>query len=281
MSSNTINPNDISIPQQQHQQSQPRDGPATTFEADPLIQCIESNDDNFFALVLVAGWPPDLSVMDAPYQRLLTEIRTNVLLGNNNHDHDKYNHDNAVYLYPTQHLHVTIATLVPLQRKKKEDNDAHYEKKLRNDYTNLVRRMSNDPKWPKQPMQLELDRIQLGAKAGILLWKETTGGMATIRQLLMQYAAANDDEAKLEIHAIPGIIHSSFCRFRTAITSDGDGGGAQLQERFQTHVVDVPKDKSFFPSPIPISSVTLVCERTPYMHIPDDDRHVFLRTQLK
>jgi hypothetical protein len=67
---------------------------------------------------------------------------------------------------------------------------------------------------------------------------------------------------------VPPIIHSTFLRFRSPPRTDG----ASMQERFQADVVSVLGE--LLPHPFRVPVATLVCERTPYMHVPFDDRHV-------
>mmetsp|Transcript_18129 Transcript_18129/g.25547 ORF Transcript_18129/g.25547 Transcript_18129/m.25547 type:complete len:107 (+) Transcript_18129:148-468(+) len=70
--------------------------------------------------------------------------------------------------------------------------------------------------------------------------------------------------------SIPGIVHSTFLRFRKVPTTRGE----IVQSKFETHVLPQLK-QTFFSKPITLTDVKLVCERIPYMHIPVDDHHVF------
>jgi hypothetical protein len=238
----------------------PRDGPATSFEADPLVASLFTKEDDYFCLVMVAGWPPNPQVMDPPYQEFLQTVRS--CFGDSDLSGERPN----VYLYPSQSLHVTIATLYPL---KKREPGIDYGQLIA-DYSDLVRAASQQPDWPSAPLQLQVESAQLGAKAGILLWKELTGGIHQMRLCLEQESQAR----QLSIHAIPGIIHSSFCRFLKVPDTKGD----EIQEQFQSSAV--PRVAKIFERTIPAHSVKLVSETTPYMHIPNDDEHVLVCLEL-
>ena len=250
--------------QTQQKETKPRDGPATKFEADPLIPHLQIQNDEFFAIVLVAGWPPNLSQLDPPYQKLLEQVRrccqeANVDCGHN------------LYLYPPKYLHITLTTLKllePFDSTKQERYDT-----LRTAYTAMILNASKDNGWPCSPLRLEVDKIQFGSKAGIIMWKETTGGLIQIRKLVKKYA----EEAGLPIHAIPNIIHTTFVRYKNTV--EPENGGRLLQQSFQTNIVNNISEFKF-PSSLSMSSVSLVCERTPYMHIPNNDHHVFERIDL-
>jgi hypothetical protein len=79
---------------------------------------------------------------------------------------------------------------------------------------------------------------------------------------------------QLSIHAIPGIIHSSVCRFLKVPDTKGD----ENQEQFQSSVV--PQVAKIFERTIPANSAKLVSETAPYMHIPNNDEHVFVCLEL-
>jgi hypothetical protein len=253
--------------------SRPRDGPATSFEADPKVSSLFSKEDDYFGLVLVAGWPPNPDVMDPPYSSLLDYIRSCFL------DSDVVSGDGDppnVYLYPSKYLHVTVATLYPVE-KRKEGVD--YDQ-LQSAYSFLVHAASQRPEWPTAPLQLQIESMQLGSKAGILLWKEVASGTC-----IQQMRRCLEQEARLQtmtIHSIPGIVHSTFLRFHKHIPA---GEGIHIQERFQSLVV--PRIQELFgddDDPIVIieaRTVKLVCETTPYMHIPDDDDHVVVTISLE
>jgi hypothetical protein len=255
------------------------DGPATVFEVDPKVSDIFTcQDGDYYGLVLVAGWPPEETV-DAPYQTFLQYVRgcfedyPSDLLSSQVDD-DGQTLPAAVYLYPTIHLHVTIATFAPPERNQHKDVKDYYAD-FQAARQNLVKEASKLPEWPKGPIRLVIDSTQLGSKAGILLWRDESGGIAAIRKCLQTAVAnQNDDDDHLHIHAIPGIIHSTFLRFSQVPRTPGE----TVQERYLSNVV--PNVSKIFHAPILAKTVKLVCESTPYMHVPDDEQHVLLNISL-
>jgi hypothetical protein len=232
------------------------DGPANCFQADPLIQAIFNKDRDYVGFVLVAGWPPQPE-SNAPYSTFIESVKE--CFDPVDLDGDRP----AVYLYPPPFLHVTIATFLPIQTAQEGGSLLESSRQA---WTELVSAASQHPDWPTSPLQLEIDAAQIGTKAGILLWKETTGGLQAMRTCLANEAPKRG----IKIHNIPGIIHSSFLRFSRVPST----AGATVQERFQSKVL--PKLKDIFSQPSVAKDVKLACERTPYMHIPNDSEHVYL-----
>jgi hypothetical protein len=247
----------------------PRDNPATVFEADPKISDIirGCNDGEYFGLVLVAGWPPD-PTFHKPYQEFLNLVR------------ECFDEDDleemakttpksasglpAVYLYPSMHIHVTIATFAPSERQgsEKDVNVDHVE--FQQAYLAIVKEASELPDWPKAPIQLSIRSTQLGSKAGILLWDDTSGVICKIRECIHVTALRR----KVNIWGVPNIIHSTFLRFSKVPQTPG----YLAQERYQANVV--PEVRNIFKQSFPAKVCKLVIESTPYMHVPDDDNHV-------
>jgi hypothetical protein len=160
-----------------------------------------------------------------------------------------------VYLYPTDSLHITIATLYHVHKKHR----ARYYDELTKRYVDLVKAASR-PKClnrieggssvqspPQLKMQLEL--VQLGQKAGILLWNDKSGQINAMRDCLRKVAV----ERGIEIHSIPNIVHSTFLRF--ANEPMHSGSGEEVQQKFQSIVV--PKANAMF-------SVTTQSESCPF-----------------
>jgi hypothetical protein len=281
---------DEESPQPQRQQQQPRDGPATVFEADPKVRDIfNTKDGDYFGLVLVAGWPPNPAVMDPPYQEFLDSVRecfeesdlrasTTPSPGQDDSCGDAVavaaispSMPPAVYLYPSCHLHITLATFAPPERKDSTKDAIGDHDRFVADYVNLVQEASRRPEWPIEPIQLVVDSTQLGSKAGILLWRDISGTVVRIRECLRNTAL----ERQMEIHAVPGIIHSTFLRFSQIPNTPGD----TVQERYKSKVV--PRVTTIFDTPVVANTIKLVCESTPYMHIPDDDEHVMFTMSFK
>ena len=281
--------------QAQKQQSKPRDGPATVFEADPMVSDIFTGQDgDYFGLVLVANWPPSpTSDMEGPYQDFLGAVKScfrdeDVVAAATSSDTtstDSTASLPSVYLYPTRHLHITVATFVPATKIVGKNNTNSFSTKELRDAKraqalDLLQAASKLPEWPTEPLQLVVDSAQIGKRAGILLWKDLSGGIAAIRNCLRTAST----EASIPI--IPGIIHSTFLRFSRTPQTPGE----KVQEAFESKIkgrlgTDFFHDadsttSSRKPLVLRANTVKLACESTPYMHIPKDDEHVLWSTEL-
>jgi hypothetical protein len=73
---------------------------------------------------------------------------------------------------------------------------------------------------------------------------------------------------------IPGIIHSSILRYLSPIQTNGE----LVQEQFCTNVL--PRLKGMFPKPVTAPTAVLVCERTPYLHHPYNDKYALETLEL-
>jgi len=225
---------------------------------------------------LVAGWPPEPSAIDGPYTEFLESVKAcfdkldleaTTTISNEN---DSISIP-AVYFYPSIHLHLTLATFSPAERTSSHHLRSPQEfVEFKTTYTRLVQEASKQHDWPKAPIQLVMKSTQLGSKAGIILWEDISGTVQRIRGCLQQVAARRD----LNIFAIPGIIHSTFLRFSQVPTTTGH----LIQERYQKIVV--PHIQKVFLEPIVATTIKLVVESTPYMHIPDDEEHCLLTVTL-
>ena len=284
------------------QQQQPRDTPSTTFQPDPHLQNIYTNEQ--FGVVLVAAWPPPRESFIKPYVNFVENVKQcfdpidfEVQLkdtGKNNDDINSNcnisgkssgNHTPNVYLYPPQHLHITIATFHPFNKAfdsgTMDMNRSQYKKACQQIVQNAMKR--ND--WNSNKIYVKVDRAQIGEKAGILLYcDDELGSIKSMREILREeYKAfmlkhkkyisreiidhiSNENKQKEII--IPNIIHSTFLRFADKPQTNG----ALIQERFQSLVQENIQD--IFKDRICIDSVRLVVEKRAYMHIECDSEHV-------
>mmetsp|Transcript_49039 Transcript_49039/g.140952 ORF Transcript_49039/g.140952 Transcript_49039/m.140952 type:complete len:259 (+) Transcript_49039:69-845(+) len=247
--------------------SKPKDGPATSFYADPLVTSIYGRESDFIDLVLVAGFP----LLKQPqhieaYQSFLQLVKTCL------DPKDLKGLQPTAFLYDVPYLHVTIATLYPLQKRSSSSETVYTS--IQNYFLKLLQVASDLPDWPKQALQLEIDSTQLGAKAGILLWKELSGGLAAMRECLRvaEDTLIQKDEAPWKIHSIPGIIHTTFIRF----SKEPETNGEALQASYQSKVI--PAISSIFSEPVEVSEIHLVCETTPYMHMIKEEGRTVLKT---
>jgi hypothetical protein len=236
-----------------------------------------------------------------------------------------------LFLYQSQYLHVTIATMHPLMKKgtnppssenmtepKQQQQQQHYCD-IQEYFQSLLRRASQSTLWPTRPFEFVLDRVQLGTHAGILLWKDLTGGIEQIRMALreaeaeeLQQQQSSSSSSSLSnntptptqpsffpIHSIPGIIHSTFLRFH----SEPRMCPTRVHERFAQLVLpklQLSSPSSFslntttsspqqrtnhknhllFSTPIVVSNIHLVCEQTPYMQFEKSSKTVLTTITL-
>jgi hypothetical protein len=98
---------------------------------------------------------------------------------------------------------------------------------LATEWKKVLLRASSSDDWPRRPLKLQLDSAQIGNRAGILLWKEHTGGIAKMRSCLR--AAANEEDPSSDLvrdHLrIPDIIHTTFLRYH----QEGEGPETPLR----------------------------------------------------
>jgi hypothetical protein len=261
----------------------PRDGPAKEFHpdrwVDSLIDKTTTAADTCFGLVVVAGWPPSREQWLSSYaqfcaavQLCFDEADVMVPLAN------KTTPRPAVYFYPFAALHTTVATIHPFTFEGIL-SECQKDSMIRN-ATQIMERAIRNDLWPQKPLRMEIESAQLGSKAGILLWKETTGGIQSIRNCIEKAFDEFMEEfpeqaaSMKSTFTMPQIIHSTFCRFTKVPSTNCD----QVQERFRRDVVS--NLSTMFPSSILVNSVSLVCERTPYMHVPNDEIHVLFTCKL-
>lgn len=260
---------------------QPWEGRIVTFEKDPMIKRMiklkrgNSSVEESFGLVICAGWVPSEAVQTCYNEKFLPAVQR---CFQESDWKDLVSDDiPRVYFYPSGALHVTVATLHAFTRPEEESPPREL---LIKEWTDLVEAASCRVSWPKKPLQLSLDSAQIGKRAGILLWKELTGGIDQMRVCIKAEADAREDHLrKLDIDpdtlSIPDIIHSSFVRYHEIPETPGE----EIQERFQKLILE--RISTFFPDPLVVPQVKFVCERRPYMHITDDERHVFLDLELR
>lgn len=223
---------------------QPRDGPATAFQVDDRVApLVEEGHAPTFGLVLVAGWPLPI---ETAYETLRTQTEDCF---------DKKDHP-RIYLYPNHALHVTVATLHSLhQQPPGATVPSEKQEALITSFTASLEAAQKLPEWPSRPLQLQLQRAQIGERAGILVWKETTGGIERMRDCIRQTCGSAATTL-----AIPSIVHTTFLRYYQQLETPAE----KVQQRF----CNIPV-RELFPDPVTMSDVHFVCERRPYMHHPD------------
>ena len=253
--------------------NQPRDGSSTVFEADKWIPLITPetkliSEGNLFGIVLVGNWPPKLSTT-RHYEKLITQVKECF-------DPEDYESESgqppAVYLYPARTLHITIATFTPFHISKLSNKEIFAQS-----CKEIMEKSFARKDWPKEPFQVEIDRAQIGAKAGIMLWENEDGTIEKMRKIILEeynkLFETNSDVLNNRELTVPGIIHSTFMRFGRIPKTNG----VLVQERFG----EINIKELFERTKIEIDSVRLAIERYPYMHIPFNERHVLSSFEMK
>mmetsp|Transcript_25459 Transcript_25459/g.31367 ORF Transcript_25459/g.31367 Transcript_25459/m.31367 type:complete len:293 (-) Transcript_25459:107-985(-) len=272
----------------------PRDKPATTFIPDPYLQTLYTQEQ--FGVVLVAAWPPSQSFIEK-YEKFVSRVKQcfgpiDIHLEQLNTPADNDDVPISIpnaYIYPPQYMHITVATFHPMNQsfftnENDTDNndDENMKKKRMESYkqacTKIVQNAMQRNDWPKEKFHLQIDRAQIGEKAGILLWKHVDGGegrgqgiLHRMRNILqVEYekfvlrdssiqSRSSSSSTSIEIPKgkeiiIPGIIHSTFLRFSSIPVIPGE----IVQDKFQSTVQ--PYVKEMF-GDVCVDSVRLVVEK--------------------
>ena len=245
-----------------------------------------------FSAVAVAMWPPPLppahprEALLGPYLEFLDLVRGCFPVDEDLEPSADKGGMAPVYLYPPQHLHVTVATMHRFDAATTgEERTA-----MAAAFPDLLRRASRRPRWPGAGtrMRFRLKSARLGERAGILLWEETTGALTDIRKCLKEEYGENHMREvlggirvgsspsgdALGGFSVPDIVHSTFVRFGAPVKSDA----VEVRERFGRVLVRLPE--IFKMVEVEANAVRLACERTPYMHVPCDDVHVLQSVEL-
>lgn len=201
--------------------NQPRDSPSVTFQVDPHLKNIYNKEQ--FGVVLVAAWPPNKSFLEG-YDTFINKVKEcfdpiDLMLrvedNDDDDDHDDVQEEESVmkqgetdvqtksqmsspnvYLYPPQHLHITVATFHPFSKPFNENIDTNATDKAAGIRTDKVTDTSSSAEknhelyskacqkitqnamqrsdWPKYRFNIEVEGAQIGEKAGIILWKDAS-----------------------------------------------------------------------------------------------------------
>ena len=201
---------------------------------------------------------------------------------------------NKIYLYPVESLHVTVATLRAFSLNIISTDDILVLVRF---WKDIIQTASTKSDWPKGKIVLELENAQVGCSAGILLWRENSGNLQSMRsclqsevdyykEILDKRLESNTDALRhrmlresLNAFSIPNIVHTSFLRFTAQPITDG----RVVQERFTGLLCEnvSAKDRAkmetkstihqCFEQNIEIASVCLVVEYFPYRLFPSVD----------
>jgi len=205
------------------------------FLDDPLLPAFfRQEQDDYFALGLMVNWrnilASNISYNESNYEQFLSAVETECFHGKRD----------FLFTLPFHALHITVASLFPALesfqlRPESTNKPTNSSKQHMNSNTtanslhnrnfsrsevaaiwkNILLRASQHPDWPKCPLELELETAEIRNRAGIFLWKEHTGGIASMRRCL-QAAVDEEDQTLsgvLQHLRIPNIIHTTFLRY--------------------------------------------------------------------
>ena len=276
--------------------NRPKDGPATSFEADEMAKLlIENKDkDTTYGLVLVAAWPPSPAWREIYANRIRPRLAA--CFPSDIMEDCGTSSSSSVYIYPPEALHVTLATFwsIHCQETISQGQTVDLERSVKAVVERAWQQYQNN--FPhERHFVLEVESAQIGTKAGIILWKESSGRLNAFRRVLHQTCQEEcqrleescslheepvDTNAAFVRHAlsqikVPDIVHSTVVRFsETPITE-----GVVVQRNFERFILD-QLSTELVPHSFPVHTIKLVCERQPYMHVPPDDRHVLWASTL-
>ena len=222
---------------------------AMNFETDPLIEQISRKETKeTFGLIICALFhqPKPIQFADF-YHQLIQQLQTSF------NDDEKQ----SVYLYPIDHLHITITTLFSFKHTWPESPDKCL--KYWKECFNKLKQTSKN-----QSITLTLNSIELSAAAGYFQFTDKNNSIGYLRQSIKNICVPDDEQPSIHI---PNIIHTSFVRF---IKKPNDPIG--FEEKFRRickEMFEKSKELRF-----EIDEVCLAFETRPYMHIKCDEFHV-------
>ena len=125
------------------------------FKEDQYVRTISATGSHpeCFGLVLISAWPP--TALEDPYRRLTSDIRE---------IHPSFASEFA-YVYPFEHLHVTIATCAPFTLQlPAEQHDAYIKA-----WSEVINEASRQPSWPKAEFTLRVREVAPCEELSLLL----------------------------------------------------------------------------------------------------------------
>lgn len=219
------------------------------FEADPLLpHLLNGTQDEIFCLGMVANWPPPTSSMRTEYEIFLSRVKKLDLF-----------ETDSFYLMPFHSLHITVATMYPAARVEDMKRRNISTLQVQAKWKEIALKASNLPEWPKKPFTLQMKTAQIGSRAGIFLWEEISGGLATVRscltQVVQEESASGETEgglpAWIEDLRIPDIVHSTFLRYSKRPTK---GTPQSIHDQLQESV----RVQDIFTKPVEVDSIQLI-----------------------
>jgi hypothetical protein len=247
------------------------------FQVDPLLPMLFANQqDDIYCLGLVTNWPPPQANMKEPYRRLVKAIQSECFDPQDvrtSFTAQQQQRHPAVTFMPFDSLHITVATLFPATRL---DEMTIPIPQLQEDWKQIVLEASKLPEWPQTAFQLHIDSAKIASRAGILLWKETTGGLDLMRKCLQQIVHQHQGEGSTSLqysylqdfYSTPSIIHTTILRY-SSVPQATSHEHAQSQLELKV----LPQLQDIFSEPI-VANVVKVVNCKIYLNSPENEHPV-------
>jgi hypothetical protein len=245
------------------------------FQVDPFLPTLFSNQqDDVYGLGLVINWPPP-QAMKEPYHRLVQAIQNECFDPKDVTSTAQQQHP-AVAFMPFDSLHTTVASLFTTTRM---DEMTTPIPQLQEDWKQIVLEASKLPEWPQTAFQLQIDSAKIASRAGIILWKETTGGLDRMRKCLQQIVHQNEGSARKyaylqDLYFIPSIVHTTILRYSSVPQATSH---AHAQSQLENKVL--PQLHEIFSEPI-VANVAKVLNCKIYLNSPENEHPVICSLPL-
>jgi hypothetical protein len=245
------------------------------FQVDPFLPTLFANQqDDVYCLGLVTNWPPP-QAMTEPYQQLVHAIQNECFDPKDVTSTAQQQHP-AVAFMPFDSLHITVATLFPTTRM---DEMTIPIPQLQEDWKQIVLKASKLPEWPQTAFQLQIDSAKIASRAGILLWKETTGGLDRMRKCLQQIVHQDEGSTRQyaylqDIYSFPSIVHTTILRYSSVPQTTSH---VHAQSQLENKVL--PQLHEIFSEPI-MANVVKAVNCKIYLNSPDNEHPVICSLPL-
>jgi hypothetical protein len=205
--------------------------------------------------------------MKEPYQRLVQAIQNECFYPKYVTSTAQQQHL-AVAFMPFDSLDTTVATLFPTTRV---DEMTITIPQLEEDWKQIILEASKLPEWPQAAFQLHIDSAKIASRAGILLWKETTGGLDRMRKCLQQIVYQDEGSTRQysylqDVFCFPSIVHTTILRYSSVPQATSH---AHAQSQLENKVV-LPQLHEIFSEPI----VAKLVDCKIYLNSPEDEHCV-------
>lgn len=239
------------------------------------------NNDESFGLPLTASWrkfPPSIK---SGYEKLVEKILP--CFASTSGYTTLNNHINCInpeaHIYPFEDLHITVATFRTKDTQSPSTNEVDRIEvdRIKQISKNLLQMASHRDEWPKPGSKLSIKpkAIKLGRKNAIILWEDTSGNLDKIRQCIrlekerVERTQDLTNDLGLSLDIPTNIVHSTFLRLWTEYPLYPEKLIHTLNE--EVSIDDMFGMEEF---QVDTSSVKLIFEDTPCMHVDDDKDHV-------